>query len=186
MSNYILGIDRDGQPYLVHASDSSNKHKYLMKIPNYYYKTGRDLYLYTNAEVKAYIKRGKPNFSNRIRDKLGWDERSERDDAKALYESLSKNNRGTEEQKKIVKASLDKAEENYAKTWLGKREAAKKKHAEDKITEVRANVHVESADQRSKRKTETEMQRIAKKNIEEENKRIRGRKTQRWFESKFK
>ena len=174
MANYIIAIDRDGQPYIAHASDSSKRHKYLVKIPNYY-KDGRALYLYTKAEVRAYNKRGKPSFSNRIRDRLGWDERSARDDAKKRYEQIAKDSRGNEEQKRIAKVALDKAEENYSQTWLGKKEASRKKHLKDTIAEVRVEV-----------KTEAEKERTARANIKKENERIRGQKTQRWFDRKFK
>ena len=74
MANYYIGIDENGQPYIAHASTDAgyggaNKQrfryrakakakKYLQKVQDYYGK-GKNLYLYTQDQVRAFANRGK-------------------------------------------------------------------------------------------------------------------------------
>lgn len=137
-NDYIVMIDENGQPYLAHAfgdriknlattmnrkirnnvgagSRARKDHKYIMRVDNYF-SPGKHLYLYTQDEVDAYMgrngnKKGSRTLSNRIRDKLGWDERSARDDARA--------NSGSNESNRM---RYKAAQDEYNKTALGKLE----------------------------------------------------------------
>lgn len=84
-NDYVILIDENGEPYLAHAWGQKKDHKYKLRVENYY-GNGRHLYLYTDAEVAAFQKNGgKRNalqrVRDRVRDKLGWDERSELESA---------------------------------------------------------------------------------------------------------
>ena len=137
-NDYIVMIDENGQPYLAHAfgdrvknfattmnrkirnnvgagSRARKDHKYIMRVDNYF-APGKHLYLYTQDEVAAFQgrngnKKGSRTLSNRIRDKLGWDERSARDDARA--------NSGSNETNRMRYRA---AQDEYNKTALGKLE----------------------------------------------------------------
>ena len=84
-NDYVILIDENGEPYLAHAWGQKKDHKYKLRVENYY-GNGKHLYLYTDAEVAAFQKNGgKRNalqrVRDRVRDKLGWDERSELESA---------------------------------------------------------------------------------------------------------
>ena len=156
-NDYIVMIDENGQPYLAHAfgdsvknfastmnrkirnnvgkgSRASKDHKYLMRVDNYF-APGKHLYLYTQDEVNAYMgrngnKAGSRTLSNRIRDKLGWDERSARDDARANADSsIGAGIRYKAAQDAYNKTALGKLENlgnRVKKTTLGAIRGAKK------------------------------------------------------------
>ena len=155
-NDYIVMIDENGQPYLAHAfgdrvknfattmnrkirnnvgagSRARKDHKYIMRVDNYF-APGKHLYLYTQDEVAAFEgrngnKKGSRTLSNRIRDKLGWDERSARDDARAKSDSS-------------IGAGIryKSAQDAYNKTALGKLENlsnAVKKRAKTTLGTIR-------------------------------------------------
>ena len=138
-NDYIVMIDENGQPYLAHAFGDRVKnfastvnrkirnnvgarnrykykeHKYKERVDNYY-GNGKHLYLYTDDEVRAFHgqngnQRGSRTLSNRIRDRLGYDERIARDEARA--------NSGSNESNRM---RYKAAQDAYNKTALGKLE----------------------------------------------------------------
>lgn len=144
-NDYVILIDENGQPYLAHSAVGDKirgamstinrkvrnnvgkgnrynykEHKYLEKVPNYF-PNGRALYLYTQDEVDAFHgrngnKKGSRTLSNRIRDRLGFDERIERDEARAA-KSSSRQGRSKE-----ADDALNRAQDAYSKTALGRLE----------------------------------------------------------------
>ena len=156
-NDYIVMIDENGQPYLAHAFGDSvrnfastvnrkirnnvgagnrykyKEHKYKERVDNYY-GNGKHLYLYTDDEVRAFHgqngnQRGSRTLSNRIRDKLGYDERIARDEARAKSDSS-------------IGAGIryKSAQDAYNKTALGKLENlsnAVKKRAKTTLGTIR-------------------------------------------------
>lgn len=64
MNDYIITVDRDGQPYIEHAWGNrwANKsHKYIMKIG----EGAKARYLYTQEEVRAYMQGGRQALQNK-------------------------------------------------------------------------------------------------------------------------
>ena len=169
-SNYILLIDEHGEPYLAHAWGDRQDHKYKLKVPNYY-GNGKHLYLYTDAEVRAFQKRGKVRWSAKIKDKLGWDERSERDEAEQKYKRMTENGQGSQTQRDAVLQERNQKQEAYSKTALGRLENLRKRHDNDPMGLVR-----------SQTKTEAEKQNTGSKNVRSENRYVVGRKINRWLE----
>lgn len=156
-NDYIVMIDENGQPYLAHAFGDGvrnfastvnrkirnnvgkgnrynyKEHKYKERVDNYY-GNGKHLYLYTDDEVRAFHgqngnQRGSRTLSNRIRDKLGYDERIARDEARAKSDSS-------------IGAGIryKSAQDAYNKTALGKLENlsnAVKKRAKTTLGTIR-------------------------------------------------
>lgn len=94
MADYIIAFDVYGQPYLAHAWGKQKDHKYVHKEPDYY-GPGKHLYLYSQKEYERWLSNGKKRnvfqrIQDRSRDKRGWDERSEYEEAKERRDSTKK------------------------------------------------------------------------------------------------
>ena len=137
MANYFIGIDENGQPYIAHAAETADAvggrskfgralsnlrygasrraKKYLQKVEGYYGK-GKDLYLYTQDQVRAFANRGK----RKVADAIGLTAKRRRDTA------LSKLNKGglSEAGQKAYRNAANVNQEAYSKSLLGKADYA--------------------------------------------------------------
>ena len=151
MHDYILLFDESGQPYLEHAwLRKGETPKYKLKVDNYYGE-GKHLYLYTDREVAAFKNRGKVTLSAKLKDRLGWDERSARDDAAAANKNASDalSKRATGEnvlRAEKAKKELARTQTAYENTFAGK---AEKRHRarQTKLSEIRSGKETSSENQ---------------------------------------
>ena len=135
MANYFIGIDENGQPFIAHASlldtavmqrgnkirwrdrASARAKKYLQKVEDYYGK-GKNLYLYTQDQVRAFANRGaaKAKFAaQHVGNKVGFGLKRKRDAALAA----STNNK-SERSRKSARMAADNYQKQYADSLLGK------------------------------------------------------------------
>lgn len=133
-NDYIILVDENGQPYIAHsaignavkktgskmknaAKDWTN-HKYIAKGVDK--DTGKTIYFYNQHDYDVWLQNdGKRTLRNRIQDRLGFDERSRRDEAKSV---MDRHDGGTSRGNKQM---YDRAQRDYEKTALGRMENLK-------------------------------------------------------------
>ena len=151
MSNYFIGVDYDGKPYLEHLG-SGKKHKYIMKITT---PGGSTRYFYTEEEVDAYKKKTsiKDKVTKKAKYAVGLTQREYAVEANNKFKEAKKS-KDLEEYKtgkhsKETSDNYDKARkhyknviESYYRTPLGKIESTKRgekliqKHLKDSPYEM--------------------------------------------------
>ena len=128
MANYFIGIDDTGQPYIAHAMYNADAgtvgtgkqrgfKKYLQKVQDYYGK-GKNLYLYTQDQVRAFANRG----ANKVKSKINYGKEqlhtaSQRLKAKgSRLVAKTKDKLGYDERDRLMKAQIryEQERDNYA------------------------------------------------------------------------
>lgn len=132
-NRYMILVDENGQPYIAHAFSFKNTfrkvgtavrntasnvgrrakdtHKYIQKIA----KNGKTRYFYSQEEWEAYLRGdvAKPKtVVGKAKDKLGYDERERRDQAKREYESEKRVAKRMEDRGREKLMSIDTSSSN--------------------------------------------------------------------------
>lgn len=121
MNDHIILVDETGQPYIAHAGFGRGirqNHKYLMKIG----EGAKARYLYTQAEVQAYMRGGRKalkNAANKASDAVGISAKKKLKTAegKLQFATDSVLNTGTMQRKrsgKELNAAQQKAADDFA------------------------------------------------------------------------
>ena len=136
-SNYYVAVDENGQPYIAHAlfrssasSDGGGRGKrggkYLMKVDNWF-KNGKAAYAYTQAQVRWLMGQGRQKAKNAIDKATGVSARNKRDKLATAYrnaqlqtQGVAKNNPTSRATKSALQNELQRANEEYGKTFLGR------------------------------------------------------------------
>jgi hypothetical protein len=133
-------IDENGSPYLAHAwlkkGEQKKDHKYVVRVPG---DNGKYIYFYSQRDYDIWKNHGRRTLRNRIQDRLGWDERSARNDAAENLNKLKSSGKATASQINAANKSLEDAEAAYKRTAVGLTETVKK-YGKTKLSEVRSNI----------------------------------------------
>ena len=157
MNDYVLLFDESGQPYIAHAwLKKGQQPAYKMKVDNYY-GPGKHLYLYTDSEVNAFRNKSKVKLSAKLKDKLGYDERIERNEARDKYNKALTEQRNSSNSPGLLKSEADRTQNAYSKTLLGRMEKITKKNSNVNIGTIRQNLQ-----------TQEEKEKQAKKNVKKD------------------
>lgn len=136
-SNYYVAVDENGQPYIAHAlfrssssSDGGGRGKrggkYLMKVDNWF-KNGKAAYAYTQAQVRWLMGQGRQKAKNAIDKATGVSARNKRDKLATAFRTAQQQSQGAAKDNPMSRATktalqneLQRANEEYGKTLLGR------------------------------------------------------------------
>lgn len=151
MNDYIIAVDRDGQPYIAHAwgqRGANANHKYIAKIG----EGAKARYFYTQEQLRAFqqgARQGAQNAANKAKEKAGINARQNLQDAKQAVRraaSMTKESRERHGSEDAMTKSMSKllrnresqqarAETAYKKTPFGKTETTVK-NAKQKVKDT--------------------------------------------------
>lgn len=130
-SNYYVGIDENGQPYIAHMQPSDRGRrrrggKYLMKVDNFF-KNGKAAYAYTQDQVRWLMGQGRQKAKKAIDKVTGVSARNKRDKLATAFRNAQRQSQGVAKDNPMNRATktalqneLQRANEEYGKTLLGR------------------------------------------------------------------